>query len=48
VSTRSDLAALNARFFARLRALRITPNLDEQGQPTDASWLDAAPAQEAA
>jgi hypothetical protein len=48
VSTRSDLAALNARWFAAMRRLRRTPNLDEHGQPTDAGWLDAVPKQVAA
>lgn len=39
---------LNARFFALCRALRITPPLDEQGEPTTEGWLDAGETKEAA
>lgn len=40
------LAELNARFFALCRKHRITPPLDERGEPTPEGWLDAGPVEE--
>jgi hypothetical protein len=48
MSTRSDLAALNARFFRLCRERAIQPPLDEHGELTDAGWLDAVPREVAA